>query len=346
MTQKRILIAGETGFMRQNIVEALLSDPENVVVAVDFLTPGDIRPAQHLSPPDTRFEQHLISLDDVQNLVDIVATCEPQAIINIAAEHIAAGNSEQTLSPNIIGMTRLLRAIRTWSQTGSGTPPVSLPRFIQVSCVDYAGDGAAQPPHRVCSDANTTRAADTTLASRMVELARREYGLPAINVTTANTFGPYQGIEHFVPRTIDALIQQRTTPVLCETRDWVFAEDAADAVIFLSQFGVPGQPYAVDSVGGRHSDLALAELICDQLDQIMPRQVGSYRDCLLAAPALASYRRYDAAGVQRLRDELEWKPLNDFHCSLAATVRWYVEQSTWWEHSSLVAGPTLHNAHG
>ena len=57
--QKNFLIAGGTGFMRQYLVEGLFSDPENVVVGVDLLTPGAATPAKHQPLEDPRYEQKL-----------------------------------------------------------------------------------------------------------------------------------------------------------------------------------------------------------------------------------------------------------------------------------------------
>ncbi len=187
---------------------------------------------------------------------------------------------------------------------------------------------------------------DAIAVSRLVEQARADCGLSAINVTVSNTFGPYQGGECFVPRAIETLLGQQTLPVQCDTRNWVFVEDAADAIIFLSQQGTPGGCYAVDSIGGRYSDLGLAEVICDQLDQIIPCANESYRDYLTALPSVANRCQNDTTRVQRLHEELGWKPLNDFHCALAATVRWYVDQSSWWGQSPFIAARALNQVVG
>lgn len=346
------MIAGENGPLRQYVVEGLLCDPENVVVAVDLLTPDEAKSARQVTPSDPRCEHHRIAADDVRNIAEIVAACAPEAIINLTAECVADALSgpTQASSRNIIGTTNLLEAARhTMTHARSNASGRAPPRFIQVFCSDYVDDldrsaGDLGELSNRGHDSGSRGPADTIIASRMVEQSRQAYGVPAIYVTAANTFGPFQSLDHFVPRTIDALIRQREIQVRCETRNWVFVEDAADAIIFLSQHGVPGRPYAVDGIGARHSDLAIAELICDQLDQLTPREDGSYRDFLFTSPAIATSQRPDVNGAQRLRVEFDWKPLNYFHCALAATVRWYVEQSTWWEHSAFVLQPELNHA--
>ncbi len=47
MREKTTLIAGGTGFMRQYIVDNLLSDPENVVIGVDLLTAAGVTHNDH-----------------------------------------------------------------------------------------------------------------------------------------------------------------------------------------------------------------------------------------------------------------------------------------------------------
>ncbi len=353
MKQKKILITGERGFIRQYIAEGLLCDRENVVVTVDLLTPEDRNAAWQAASPDPRCEHHRVDAGDVSGITAILAACAPQVIINLTAGHTRSGFSKPSLPPsqNILDTTNLLEAAhRASPQAGSAVTDAAGLRFVQVACIDHieepdriVGDRATSTHDDYCAG-ETRSLADPTIALRLAEQSRQMTGLVVVNITTANTFGPFQRLDHFIPRTIEALIQQRSIRVRCETRDWVFVEDAADAIIFLSQRGLPGRPYAVDSIGGRHSDLAIAELICDQLDQIMPREAGSYRELLCVSPTLTN-RRVDAVtGGQRLRDEFDWNPLNDFHCALAATVRWYVEQSTWWDHSPLLARSALGQA--
>ncbi len=330
--------------MRQYIVEGLLSDPENVVVDVEFLTPRVGGATQHHPFERERYEHHWIALNDPKVMAILVSDLAPHAIINLTTANVVGGTVDPTpgVSSKILATTNLLGAAYAgeW-ETSASASDGSQPRFIQVSsadCLNSMSDKPVQQMRVVDSETDPLCPDDAVVVSRLIEQARIDYGLSVINVIVSNTFGPYQNSEYFVPHAIETMLRQQTLRVQCDTRSWVFVEDAADAVIFLSQQGTNGRSYAVDSIGGRYSDLGLAELICDQLDQIIPCGNESYRDYLLESPAVTNSYPNDPAGGQQLHEEFGWKPLNDFHCALAATVRWHVEQSRWREQSSLIAG--------
>jgi dTDP-glucose 4,6-dehydratase len=325
MMEKTILIAGGTGVLRQYLVDSLLTDPESLVVSVDFLTSTDTGGTSHSLRQGARFEHHRIDVEDAAEIAEVVVAHAPQTIIDLATETdctSAEASRRWPASGNIIGTYHLLEAARlAWQQAGTRAPVASQRRFVQVSTAPLTGPPAEGGARSFCPY-------EEIVASRLADRWRLAYGLPTLRVSALNVFGPHQSSAHFVPRTIDALLGQRPIRLRRESRDWVYVEDAAEAIAFLSRHGVPGRDYRLDGIGGRFSELAIAESICDQLDQLVPRESGSYRDYLSASPGTATggvpHRR---AGVRPVQDELGWKPLNDFHCALAATVRRYVEHS-------------------
>lgn len=338
--EKTILIAGGTGYMRRYIVDALLSDPENVVASVDLLTPAGTHGPNECARDEPRYRHYRVNVENTGEITRLLAGCRPRAIINLSGEGDVRHCEVETPVPtpaNIIATFHLLEAARlTWRGNDQTAGPY---RFVQVSTTNALESKATDPftSIRLVGDASRRpRPYDEIVASRLVERWWRSYDLPAINVHAMNTFGPFQACDHFVPRTIEALLGQRAVRPRRDQRDWVFVEDAADAIVFLSQRGMPGIHYGVDSADSRQSEFQIAELICDQLDQLMPRVRGTYAEFLDVSDASGNSEPVDESRIRRLRNELGWKPLNDFHCALAATVRWHLDQATWWEQRPLI----------
>jgi len=337
--------------MRRYIVDNLLSDPKNVVIGVDLLTVADAARNNNGRREDARYECHRIDVNDASKIAAVVAAGKPQAIINLPSETAgarrAAGQSP-ALSENILGTYHLLEAARVaWQEAVSVASVPGPRRFIHVSGATGGNYPVNEPDlcaREMDGKARPACPYDEIVAARLVDQWWRAYGLPALNVTAANTFGPFQAAEHFIPSTIDSLLRHRPVHMRCDKRDWTFVEDAADAVVFLSQHGVAGTRYGVDSIDGRFSELAIGNLICDQLDQIVPRARGSYREILSASPTAANEIRHHDAGVLSLRAGLGWRPLNDFYCALSATVRWYVEHAAVREQRSFVRSDSFRHA--
>jgi dTDP-D-glucose 4,6-dehydratase len=133
-----------------------------------------------------------------------------------------------------------------------------------------------------------------------------------------------QSRDQFFPAIIETLLQQKPLRLSQSQRDWAFVEDIVDAVTYVAEHGNVGEHYRVRCDKGGRTDIAMAELICDQLDQLTPCTSGSYRDYIQAVrPAAVS--DYDGPETRELGPSLGWRESHDFYCSLAATVRHYIK---------------------
>jgi dTDP-glucose 4,6-dehydratase len=164
---------------------------------------------------------------------------------------------------------------------------------------------------------------DAVAGQRLARQWFQYYGLPMINVSVPNIFGPEQNRDQFFPAIIETLSEKKPLRLAQGRRRWAFVEDIVDAIVHVARHGQAGEHYRVDCDKGDQSDIEMAQLICDQLDQLTPCASGSYRDYVQATLS-NSMAVYVEPSMLELGTSLGWQPLNDFHCSLAATVRQYI----------------------
>ncbi len=61
------------------------------------------------------------------------------------------------------------------------------------------------------------------------------------------------------------------------------------------------------------------------------RLLGKSESLIQAVADRAGHDRRYAIAITKLRRELCWQPRHSFDSGLAATVRWYLENRSWWE---------------
>ncbi|MCJ7745082.1 MAG: GDP-mannose 4,6-dehydratase, partial [Actinobacteria bacterium] len=104
-------------------------------------------------------------------------------------------------------------------------------------------------------------------------------------------------------------------------RDWLFVSDNCGAIDLVLREGVPGEVYNIGG-GQERANIEITRAILGILDK--PESLIEY-----VADRPGHDRRYslDSAKIAALG----FKPREDFEEMLIETVRWYVENRTWWE---------------
>ena len=326
-----LLIAGDPGYVRGNLASILGKGGENRVFCVELLTRHRHHPVASLCREAADPSVFQLEFDDAAGIASLVAELNPRTIINLfnSADCENPHASAKGQAPSVTVTRNLLDAARhAWLSRSSQGLVDQGRRYLQVSTVlpvdaefstlcrksqtsDLSRRGASQP-------------SDTMISQRLAQQWSQYYGLPTINVSVPNIFGPDQSRDQFFPAIIETLLQQKPLRLSQSRRDWAFVEDIVDAVIYVAKHGSAGEHYRVRCDKGGRTDIAMAELICDQLDQLTPCASGSYRDYIQAVRS-ASVSDYDGPEMRELGPSLGWRELNDFHCSLAATVRHYIK---------------------
>jgi dTDP-glucose 4,6-dehydratase len=200
-------------------------------------------------------------------------------------------------------------------------------RFVQVSTDEVYGDvplGAA-----ACTEDSPLRASSPYSASKaggelQVLAYVRTYDVDALITRGANTYGPRQYPEKFLPLFITNALDGERLPVYGDgrqRREWLHVADPCAGIELALREGKAGEAY---NIGGQERE---------NLDV-----VRRLLDLTSASPDLVRHvddrpghdRRY-AVDSSKLR-ALGWQPQHSFDAGgLEETVHWYMANREWWE---------------
>ena len=172
---------------------------------------------------------------------------------------------------------------------------------------------------------NSPYAASKAAADLMVLACHRTHGLDVRVTRCSNNYGPRQHPEKVIPRFVTRLLDGRDVPLYGEghnVRDWLHVDDHCRAVELVRTRGRPGRTYHI----GGGTELTNRELTALLLDAC-----GAGWD---RVRRVADRRGHDlrySLDWTRAREELGYRPRQDFARGLADTVAWYRDSRAWWE---------------
>lgn len=311
----RILVTGGAGFIGCNFVRYLLKRYDDEVVVLDKLTyAGNLENLRDVDgDPRYRFIRGDIADPEVVGLAMRGADC----VVNFAAEsHVDRSILDPSgfITTDVYGAYVLLEAAR-----GS-----DVKRFVQVSTDEVYGEirhGSASEaaPLQPRSPYSASKAGGELLAYAY----HVTYGVPTLVTRGSNTFGPYQYPEKLVPVIISEALDNRPIPMYGDgrqMRDWLFVEDHCSGVDCVLRWGRPGEAYNIGG-GNERRNIEVAGQILDLL--------GRPRSLIQHVPDRPGHDlRYSVESTKL--QALGWAGSRTFEDGLDETVRWYVENETWW----------------
>jgi dTDP-glucose 4,6-dehydratase len=330
MGKRHFLVTGGAGFIGSTFTRRLLAADEGAHVTVlDKLTYAGSRanlaevdgdPSR--APRLTFVQGDIADRDLTRRLARNV-----DAIVNFAAEsHVDRSILDPTafLTTNVSGVHSLLEATRAEQDRARRGERERSPRFLQVSTDEVYGSVA----HGESIEADPLAPRSPYAAAKgagelLVQSYFVTYGIDAVITRGANTYGPYQHPEKLIPLFVTNAIDEQPLPMYGDgrqRRDWLFVDDHADAIGIVLDRGVAGQAYNV--AGGR--EMANRDVVAALLAEL--DKPWSLVRTLADRPG--HDLRYSMSGG-RLRT-LGFAPRVGFDEGMARTVRWYVENETWW----------------
>jgi dTDP-glucose 4,6-dehydratase len=306
----RVLVTGGAGFIGSHFVRLLAGKGVEVVV-LDKLTysgnPANLEGVEH------RFIEGDIA--DSAAVAEGAAGCE--AIVNFAAEsHVDRSilESFDFVHTQVHGTQVLLEHVRA-----SGT------RFVQVSTDEVYGDlesggsSTEDDPLRPSSPYSATKAGGDLLVLGYV----RTHGVNASITRGANTYGPNQYPEKFLPLFITNALDGERLPVYGDgrqRREWLQVDDHCAAIELVLDRGRSGEVYNVGGEERENLEMVRRILELTGADESLVRHVTDRP---------GHDRRYSIDDA-KLRG-LGWKPESGLEDGLAATFAWYRDNRSWWE---------------
>ena len=150
----------------------------------------------------------------------------------------------------------------------------------------------------------------------------------------SNNYGPYHFPEKLIPLMIIKCLAGEPLPVYGKgdnIRDWLFVDDHVRAIKCVFERGATGESYMVGGNSER-TNLQVVETICDTLDRLQPRDNGrSYREQINFVTDRPGHDFRYAIDASKLRDELQWVPLETFETGMERTIKWFLERRDWWQ---------------
>lgn len=321
---KNILVTGGAGFIGSNFCRYVLGKrPDYRVVVLDALTyAGNLSTIADLqSAPETsgRFRFYPGKIQDETVVNGILKAEKIDYIVNFAAE---SHNDRSILDPgsfiqtDVYGVFVLLDATRRHN----------IERLLHVSTDEVYGtieEGrfTEQSP----LEPNTPYSASKAGGELQARAHRATYNTPSLITRCGNNFGPYQYPEKLIPFFVSRLIDDKKVPLYgsgLQVRDWVYVLDHCSAIDFILHHGELGEAYNVGSDCER-TNIEIVRRLLDLLGkpESLIKQIGDPRGG-------AHDRRYSIDAAKLL--SLGWKPEYPFEDALEGTIRWYVENQSWW----------------
>jgi len=328
-----ILVTGGAGFIGSAVVRYLIGNTGSTIINLDKLTyAGNL---ESLAPvadnPHYHFEQ--ADICDAREVSRILSQYQPDIIMHLAAEsHVdrSIDGPADFIETNIVGTSVLLEAAREYAKNKGEF------LFHHISTDEVYGDleGAddlftEETPYAPSSPYAASKAS----SDHLVRSWHRTYGLPVIVTNCSNNYGPYHFPEKLIPHMILNALAGKELPVYGDgqqIRDWLYVEDHAQALYKVVTEGRVGETY---NVGGHNEmkNLDVVHLICDLLEELKPSETQSYRDLITFVTDRPGHDRRYAIDASKIEREVGWKPAESFETGLRKTVKWYLDNQTWWQ---------------
>jgi len=246
-------------------------------------------------------------------------------IINTAAEtHVgnSISNSDEFVSSNINGVHNLLELIKNHRGENSKKPI-----FLHFSTDEVYGDieEGAHIETDLLKPSNPYSA--TKAAADMLVLAwARTYNLPYIIVRPTNNYGIGQYVEKLIPKACKYLklgkkipLHNNGTPI----RNWLHAQDTADAVITIIESNVQNEIYNICG-GFEQSNLETIKKIIT-LNNIKLDDLNQHIDFSCSRPGQDVRYALDDNKIKTLG----WLPKKLFNEEIGSIVDYYKQKFIW-----------------
>ena len=333
------MVTGGAGFIGSALVRRLVGESDELVVTFDKLTyAGNVESLDSVAgAPNHRLVR--ADIGDEVAVRRVLDEYRPRAIIHLAAEsHVdrSIDGPAEFIETNIVGTFTLLRETLDYWRSLNDADREGF-RFLHVSTDEVYGslgpEGyfSEETPYHPNSPYSASKAA----SDHLVRAWHHTYGLPTLTSNCSNNYGPYQFPEKLIPLTILNAVEGKPLPVYGRgenVRDWLFVDDHADALLTVLDRGRVGETYVV---GGRneHRNIDVVRAVCDLVDEMANALPSGPRQRLITfvTDRPGHDQRY-AIDPGKISRELDWRPRETFETGLRKTVRWYLENSVWWEH--------------
>lgn len=320
----KILVTGGAGFIGSNFIfYERKKHPDYDIICLDKLTyAGNLATLETvMDQPNFKFIRGDIA--DREAVFELFQVEKPDVVVNFAAESHVDRSIEDPgifLKTNVLGTQVLLDACRQYG----------VKRYHQVSTDEVYGDLPLDRPDLFFTEETPLHTSSPYSASKasadlLCSAYQRTYGLPITISRCSNNYGPYQFPEKLIPLMIANALADKSLPVYGEglnVRDWLYVEDHCAAINLILERGKVGQIY---NIGGHNEmkNIDIVRLICKALAK--PESLIAH-----VTDRKGHDMRY-AIDPSFIHRELGWLPETRFEDGIQRTIKWYLDNRSWWE---------------
>lgn len=319
-----IIVTGGAGFIGSNFIFYVLErHPDYRIVCLDKLTyAGNLSTLKSVMD-NSNFRFVKLDICDKEGVDKLFIEEKPDIVVNFAAEsHVdrSIENPQVFLETNIIGTSVLMDACRKYK----------IKRFHQVSTDEVYGDLPLDRPDlffyentplHTSSPYSSSKAA----ADLLVMAYHRTYGLPVSISRCSNNYGPYQFPEKLIPLMIANCLANKPLPVYGEginVRDWLYVEDHCKAIDLIIHKGKVGEVY---NIGG-HNEMRNIDIV-----KLILKELGKDESLIKFVEDRKGHDQRYAIDPTKIHNELGWLPETMFKDGIKKTIKWYLDNKSWWE---------------
>jgi len=334
----KIILTGGCGFIGSAVIRRAIAGGKHEIINIDKMTYAASEDALEGARHHPRHRLIRADITDGAAMRAAFATHQPDAVMHLAAEsHVdrSIDGPGDFVRTNVTGTFVLLEAARAYFATLQGEKRAKF-RFHHISTDEVFGalsDGDAPFDEHTPYDPRSPYSASKAASDHLARAWMHTYGLPVIVSNTTNNYGPWQFPEKLIPLMLINAIEERPLPVYgngLNTRDWLFVDDHAEALLNVVERGVPGATYCIGARQPRRN-IDVVKAICALVDARLPSAAGS-RERLLTyvrdRPGHDHRYEIDPGGAERA---LGWRAAHDFERGLAVTIDWYLANQNWWQ---------------
>lgn len=343
-----ILVTGGAGFIGGNFVHYWAKNhPDDTITVLDCLTYAGNKSTIAGIEQTELVVGNILDTDLVEKLL---RERDISTLVHFAAEsHVdrSITGPDAFIETNILGTNSLLKATRAvWLDGGSDKEH----RFHHISTDEVYGSLGPSDPAFAEDHAyapNSPYSASKAASDHLVRSYHHTYGLEVTTTNCSNNYGPYQFPEKLIPLFLLNALSGKALPIYGDgmnIRDWLHVEDHCRGIEACLNSGKPGETYNIGG-GEELPNLTVIDRICASVDQAF-EDVEGLAERYPNAPAaqgratieLKTFvedrkghdRRY-AIDETKAKAELSYAPTHSFESGLAETLRWYLDNETWWQ---------------
>jgi dTDP-glucose 4,6-dehydratase len=317
----RILVTGGAGFIGSHYVRTVLTDgypgySGASVTVLDKLTYSGNR--ANLNPVADSSRLTFVPGDVCDQALLARLVPGHDVVLNFAAEtHVdrSIDGAAPFVATNVVGVQTLMQACLD----------AGVSRVVQVSTDEVYGSIAAGSwPESAPLDPNSPYSAAKAGGDMIAQAYHRTHGLNVVTTRCCNNYGPYQFPEKIIPLFITRLLDGGTVPLYGDggnVREWIHVDDHCRGIQLAAERGEAGRVY---HVGGD------VELVNKELTSMLLDACGAGWESVEYVEDRKGHDRRYSLDDSALR-ALGYAPRMTIADGLAATVRWYAANRTWWE---------------